>query len=53
MLSGNTLIGDRFIRYTAVFAAFIYRDSENSGAANIIVRMRVIIILIDRSIIPF
>jgi hypothetical protein len=48
MLSGNALIGDRFIRYTVMLAALTYRDFGNSGAANIIVRIRVIIVLFDR-----
>jgi hypothetical protein len=47
------LIGDRFIKYIAVLAASTYRDFGNFGAANIIVRIRVMIVLIDRSIIPF
>jgi hypothetical protein len=49
----SALVGDRFIRYIAVFAASIYRNLGNSGAASIIVRIRIMIILIDRSIIPF
>jgi hypothetical protein len=53
MLSGNALIGDRFVKYIAVLAAFAYKDFENSGAASIIVRIRIIIVLIDRSAIPF
>jgi hypothetical protein len=53
MLLRNALIGDRFIRYTAVLAASAYRDFESSGAASIIVRIRVIIVLFDRSIILF
>jgi hypothetical protein len=53
MPSENILISDRFIKYTAVFAASTYRDLENSDAASIIVRMRVIIVLIDRSATPF
>jgi hypothetical protein len=50
---GSVLIGDRFARYTAIFAASIYRDFENSDAASIIVHIRIIIILFDRSITPF
>jgi hypothetical protein len=53
MLSENALIGDRFVRYIAVFAASVYRDFENSGAVSIIVRIRIIIVLFDRSIILF
>jgi hypothetical protein len=44
MLLGSALIGDQFIRYTVVFATSAYRDLGNFGAANIIVRMRVMII---------
>jgi hypothetical protein len=40
MLSGSALIGDRFIKYTVVFAVSAYRDLGNSGAVSIIVRMR-------------
>jgi hypothetical protein len=50
---GNALIGDRFVRYIAVFAASAYRDFGSFNAANIIVRIRVMIILFDRSIISF
>jgi hypothetical protein len=53
MLSENALIGDRFIKYTAVFATFAYKNSESSGAASIIILIHVIIVLIDRLIIPF
>jgi hypothetical protein len=53
MLLRNILINDRFIRYTVIFAAFIYRNLENSGAANIIVRIRIIIVFIDFSVITF
>jgi hypothetical protein len=53
MLSGSTLIGDRFIRYIAVLAASAYRNFGNSNAINIIVRIRIIIVLFDRLAIPF
>jgi hypothetical protein len=50
---GSVLIGDRFIRYIAVLAASVYRDFKNFNAASIIVRIRIIIILFDRSATPF
>jgi hypothetical protein len=53
MLLENTLIDDRFTRYTAIFAASVYKNFGNSGAVSIIVRIRVIIVLFDRSVILF
>jgi hypothetical protein len=53
MLSENALIDDQFIRYTAVFAALVYRNFRNSGVISIIVRIRVIIILFDYLIFLF
>jgi hypothetical protein len=53
MLLGSVLIGDRFIRYIVVLAASVYRNFENFGAASIIVRIRIIIVLCDRSVTPF
>ena len=53
MLSENALIDDRFIKYIAVFAASAYKNFENFDAISIIVRIRVIIVLFDRSAIPF
>jgi hypothetical protein len=50
---GNVLIGDRFVRYTAMLAVSAYKDLGNFGAANIIMRIYVTIVLIDRSIISF
>jgi hypothetical protein len=49
MLSENILIGDRFVKYIAVFAVSVYKDFENFGAVSIIVRIRIIIVLIDHS----
>jgi hypothetical protein len=53
MPSENILISDRFIKYTAVFVISVYKDFENSSAISIIVRIRVMIILFDRSTILF
>jgi hypothetical protein len=53
MLLENILISDQFIKYTAILAISIYRKFENSDAVSIIVRIHIIIILIDRSIILF
>jgi hypothetical protein len=53
MLLRNALIGDRFVKYTAVLAISIYKNFKNSGAINIIVRIHIIIVLIDRSATPF
>jgi hypothetical protein len=49
----NILIGDRFIKYIAILAISVYKNFESSGAANIIVCIRIIIVLIDYSIILF
>jgi hypothetical protein len=46
---GNVLIGDRFIKYIAMLAASAHKNFESFGAASIIVRIRIIIILFDRS----
>jgi hypothetical protein len=53
MLLGNILIGDQFIKYIAVLAASAYKNFGNFDAASIIVRIRIMIVLIDRSIISF
>jgi hypothetical protein len=53
MLLGSVLVSDQFVRYIAVFAASVYKNFENSGAVNIIVRIRVMIVLFDRSAILF
>jgi hypothetical protein len=53
MLSGNILIDDRFIKYIAIFAASAHKNFGSPGAVSIIVRIRIIIVLIDRSVILF
>jgi hypothetical protein len=53
MLLKNALISDRFIRYIVMFAASVHRNFGNSDVISIIVRIRIIIILFDRSAIPF
>jgi hypothetical protein len=49
----NALIGDRFVKYIAVFAASAHKDFGNFDVINIIVRIHIIIVLFDRSVILF
>jgi hypothetical protein len=50
---GNTLIGDRFVRYTVILIASAYKDLGKPDAEINIVRARDIIIWLDHFITPF
>jgi hypothetical protein len=50
---GNTLVGDRFVRYTVVLIVSAHKNLSKPGAEINIVRARDIIIWLTRSVTPF